>query len=57
MPGIDHFVIVHHLEVDLDKKPVRQKKRTFSAERFVALAEEVEKLLKAGFIREIEYPE
>jgi hypothetical protein len=36
---------------------VKQRRRTFAAERNQAVAEEVEKLLKAGFIREVDYPE
>jgi hypothetical protein len=35
---------------------VKQRRRTFAAERNQAVAEEVEKLLKAGFIREVDYP-
>jgi hypothetical protein len=38
-------------------RPVKQRRRTFAAERNQAVAEEVEKLLKAGFIREVDYPE
>lgn len=56
MPSIDRTVIIHRLKVDPNKKLVRQEKRIFNTERFAALAEEVEKLLKAGFIREVEYP-
>ncbi|XP_050233272.1 uncharacterized protein LOC126681766 [Mercurialis annua] len=38
-------------------KPVKQKKRTFSLEKQIAIRDEVEKLLKAGFIRKVDYPE
>ena len=37
-------------------KPVRQKRRSFNPERYEAIAEEVDKLLKTGFIREMHYP-
>ena len=57
MPGIDPSVIVHRLNVDPDSPPVRQKKRVFAQERDKAVAEEVRKLLKAGFIREVYYPD
>jgi len=57
MPGIDPSVIVHKLNVDPNYRPVKQRRRTFTAERNQTVAEEVEKLLKVGFIREIDYPE
>jgi hypothetical protein len=57
MPGIDPSVIVHKLNVELNRRPVKQRRRTFAAKRNQAIVEEVEKLLKAGFIREVDYPE
>ena len=57
MPGIDPSVIVHRLNVNSDSSPVRQKKRVFTQERDKAVAEEVRKLLEAGFIREVYYPD
>jgi hypothetical protein len=56
MPGIDPSVIVHKLNVDPNHRLVKQRRRTFATERNQAIAEEVEKLLKAGFIREVDYP-
>ncbi|XP_042484167.1 uncharacterized protein LOC122064521, partial [Macadamia integrifolia] len=56
IPGIAKEVIEHQLSVDPTKKPMQQKKRTFTPERQHKI-EEVEKLLKAKFIREIQYPE
>jgi len=56
MPRINPSVIVHKLNVDPNHRPVKQR-RTFAAERNQAVAEEVEKLLKAEFIREVDYPE
>lgn len=38
-------------------RPVGQKKRKFIADRFVAAMEEVSKLLKVDYIREVQYPE
>ena len=37
--------------------PIRQKKRVFAQERDKAIAEEVQKLLEADFIREVYYPD
>jgi hypothetical protein len=50
-------VIVHKLNVDPNHRSVKQRRRTFAAEWNKAVAEEVKKLLKAGFIREVDYPE
>ena len=50
MPGIDPSVIVHRLNVNPTSSPIRQKKRVFAQERDKAIAEEVRKLLEAGFI-------
>ncbi|XP_059441833.1 uncharacterized protein LOC132174156 [Corylus avellana] len=57
MPGIDPEDILHQLNVDPSVKPVKQKRRKFALERNVAIAEEVEKLLKARFIEEVYYPD
>ncbi|KAK4398069.1 hypothetical protein Sango_1282400 [Sesamum angolense] len=55
--GISPDVITHKLSVNPNAKPVKQKKRMFEAERSQAIKEEVDKILKAGYIRSIEYPE
>ena len=57
MGGIDPTVITHRLNVSLSFKPIKQKRRSFAPERQKAINEEVGKLLKAGAIREVEYPE
>jgi hypothetical protein len=57
MPGIDPSDIVHKLNVDPNYRHVKQRRRASAAEQNTAVAEEVEKLLKAGFIREVDYPE
>jgi hypothetical protein len=57
MPGIDPSIIVHRLNADPGFRPIRQKRRTFAPERNQAVAEEVSKLLAAGFVREVDYPE
>ena len=43
--------------MDLERKPVQQKRRAFAPERDQAIAEEVTKLLTAGFIHEVYYPD
>ncbi|XP_059428567.1 uncharacterized protein LOC132162341 [Corylus avellana] len=56
MPRISPEEIVHQLNVDPVMKPMKQKRRKFTPERNMAIAEEVEKLLKAQFIEEVYYP-
>ncbi|XP_059649894.1 uncharacterized protein LOC132295604 [Cornus florida] len=57
MVGIDPIVSCHSLKVDPEFKPVKQKHRRFAPERNRIIAEEVNKLLQAGFIREVQYPQ
>jgi hypothetical protein len=57
MPGIDPSIIVHQLNVDPSCRPVKQRRRTFAPERNQAITNEVQKLLKVGFIREVDYLE
>nr|CAE03595.1 OSJNBa0087O24.18 [Oryza sativa Japonica Group] len=57
MPGVLREVIEHKLMVRPDAKPVKQKLRRFAPDRKQAIREELDKLLKAGFIREVLHPE
>ena len=57
MPGISPKVIQHRLNVDPDKKPVQQRQRVFALEQNKAITDEVNKLLSAGFIQEVYYPD
>ena len=57
MGGIDPTIITHRLNVSPSFKPVKQKRRSFTPKRQKAINEEVDKLLQAGAIREVEYPE
>jgi hypothetical protein len=57
MPSISTNVITHKLNVNPSTTPVKQKRRVFAPERNAAVVEEVDKLLKAGFIREVYYLE
>ena len=52
MPGIDPDVIVYRLNDDKTIAEKVQARRAFNPERYLAINEEVEKLLSAGFIRE-----
>ena len=56
MAGILASIIQHRLNVDLEKKPVQQRRRVFAPERNKAIMDEVNKLLAANFIREVHYP-
>ena len=56
MPSISPKVIQHKLNVDSEKKPVQQRRQVFTLERNQAITDEVNKLLSAGFIREVYYP-
>ena len=57
MGGVDPTVITHRLNASPSFKLVKQKRRSFVPERQKAINEEVGKLLQAGAIREVEYPE
>ena len=56
MLGIPANIIQHHLNVDLEKKPVQQRRRVFALEQNKAVMDEVNKLLATNFIREVYYP-
>ncbi|XP_034198943.1 uncharacterized protein LOC117614289 [Prunus dulcis] len=56
MPGIAPEVISHKLSISPVYKPVRQKRRSYDAERYEAMRTEVDKLQTIGFIREATYP-
>ncbi|KAI5343814.1 hypothetical protein L3X38_011690 [Prunus dulcis] len=56
MPGIDPEVISHKLTISPAYKPVRQKRRSYDAERYEAMRTEIDKLQTIGFIREATYP-
>ena len=57
MPRIDPSFIVHKLNMNPTSSPIQQKKRVFIPKRDKAIAKEVKKLLEAGFIREVYYPD
>ncbi|GAV59349.1 hypothetical protein CFOL_v3_02880 [Cephalotus follicularis] len=51
VPEISPSVMVHKLSMDPARTPTRQKKRNFAPERQQAIADEVSKLMRAGFVR------
>ncbi|RVW60647.1 Retrovirus-related Pol polyprotein from transposon 17.6 [Vitis vinifera] len=55
MKGIHPSIVSHRLNVLPTAKPVRQRVRRFHPDRQKIIKEEIEKLLEAGFIREVEY--
>ena len=56
MEGIDSKIMCHYLNIDLDRKSVRQKECAMDAEHHKALKDEVDKLLAYDFIKESFYP-
>ncbi|KAG7548086.1 Ribonuclease H domain [Arabidopsis suecica] len=57
MTGIDTKVISHELNIDPTFKPVKQKRRKLGPDRAEAVNAEVQRLLDAGLIREVKYPD
>ncbi|CAI9780732.1 unnamed protein product [Fraxinus pennsylvanica] len=55
--GIDPSVAQHCLGVLPGAKLIKQKKRNLASERQAATKVKADKLLQAGFIREVQYPE
>ncbi|PKA65635.1 RNA-directed DNA polymerase like [Apostasia shenzhenica] len=55
--GMDRSVCEHHLNVSQTTSPIVQKKRVMAGERQDAIKEEIKKLLGAGYIREVQYPQ
>jgi hypothetical protein len=54
--GVSREVIEHKLHVNPNTKPRKQKLRKVSKEKVEAVRAEVQRLLDAGFIREVSYP-
>ncbi|CAL9000663.1 unnamed protein product, partial [Prunus brigantina] len=55
MPGLDPKVAVHHLAVKPGTRPIKQTQRRFRPELLSQIEAEVDKLIAAGFIREVKY--
>jgi hypothetical protein len=53
MIGVPRELAEHALQIIPGSKPVRQAMRCFGDEKRRAIAKEISKLLKAGFIKEV----
>jgi hypothetical protein len=57
MPGVPRELAEHSLNVRPDAKQVKQPLRCFVEEKRKAISEEIARLLAAGFIMEVFYPD
>jgi hypothetical protein len=57
MPGIPRDVAEHSLDIRAGARPVKQPLHHFDEEKRRAIGKEVHKLMAAGFIKEVFYPE
>jgi hypothetical protein len=56
LTGVSKSIIEHKLHVNPSAKPRKQKLRKMSDEKIAATKAEVQRLLDAGFIREVQHP-
>ncbi|KAL3500163.1 hypothetical protein ACH5RR_039256 [Cinchona calisaya] len=56
MPGLDPKIDVHHLAVKRGARPIKRVQRCFWPDLIPLIEMEVNKLIEAGFIREVKYP-
>ncbi|KAI5338076.1 hypothetical protein L3X38_017347 [Prunus dulcis] len=56
MPGLDPNVAVHKLGIPNEARWVKQAPRRFRPELTIQIEIEIDKLIAAGFIREVHYP-
>jgi hypothetical protein len=56
MSRIPQEMIEYKLGIDPSFKPIKQKERRYTLDRREAIRQEVNRLLKAGFIRLVDYP-
>lgn len=57
MPGLDINLIMHHLSISPNVKPIKQKLRKMHPHVALLVKEELEKLLSANLFRAIDYAE
>ncbi|GAA0139083.1 hypothetical protein LIER_00702 [Lithospermum erythrorhizon] len=57
MPGLSSEVALHKLHVNPSHRPMKKKKRNFLEEKSLAIRSEVDKLIKAGAIKELQFSE
>lgn len=56
MPGINLDFMVHKLNINPSFRSIRHRRQLFNSERYDVVKAEVDKLLQAGFIKEVYYP-
>ncbi|XP_071933541.1 uncharacterized protein [Coffea arabica] len=54
--GVPSELMIHQLNVNSQARPVRQKRKHFDPEHSKAISDEVDKLLPAKMIHEVQYP-
>lgn len=52
MPGLNPLVAMHHFNIKLEAKPIKQQQQRFSPEIMEAIPDEVKKLIDSTFNRE-----
>ena len=57
MPGLNPSIALHHFVVKKSVCPVKQAQRHFQPELIPQIETKVNKLIEAGFIHEVQYPE
>jgi hypothetical protein len=57
MPGLSSELVEHRLSIKLGFRPHRQSRRSFNDEVIAKVKDEVERLLKAGFVQPCQYAE
>ncbi|CAA0842863.1 Unknown protein, partial [Striga hermonthica] len=57
LTGIEARVIEHRHNIDLSVRPIKQKRRHHGAEMDKIIEQEVDKLMNAGHIKKIQFPE
>ena len=56
MVGVPPELMIYQVNVNPQARPVRQKRRHFGPERNKAISEDIDKLLPAKMIHEVQYP-
>ena len=56
MPRLNPRVAVHQLAVKNGSRPIKQAQRRFRPDLIPLIKIEINKLIAAGFIREVKYP-
>ena len=57
MLSLDPQIAMHHLNINLDAKPVKQQQQRFHPEIKEAIESEVKKLIDSNFVKEEQHPD